>query len=79
MHPPELPDDLRLRGRIGHVAAGICYLVTDITDQALALKIVSEKWEERELESIRVFLNIPSHPALAQIVSSGKLPDGRFY
>lgn len=79
MQPPELPDDLRLRGRIGHGAAGSCYLVTDITDQALALKIVSEKWEERELESIRVFRKIPSHPALAQIFSSGKLPDGRFY
>ena len=76
---PELPEDLRLRGRNGQGAAGSCYLVTDITDQALALKIVSEKWEERELESIRVFRKIPSHPALAQIFSSGKLPDGRFY
>lgn len=76
---PELPENLRLRGRIGHGAAGSCYLVTDITDQTLALKVVSEKWEERELESIRVFRKIPSHPALAQIFSSGKLPDGRFY
>ena len=76
---PELPENLRLRGRIGNGAAGSCYLVTDITDQTLALKIVTEKWEERELESIRTFRKIPSHPALAQIFSSGKLPDGRFY
>lgn len=79
IEPPELPENLRLRGRIGHGAAGSCYLVTDITGQDLALKIVSGKWEERELESIRVFRKIPSHPALAQIFSSGKLPDGRFY
>ena len=76
---PELPEGLRLRGRIGNGAAGSCYLVTDITDQALALKIVSEKWGEREMESIRAFRKIPSHPALAQIFSSGKLSDGRFY
>ena len=76
---PELPENLRLRGRIGNGAAGSCYLVTDITDQALALKVVTEKWEDCELESIRVFRKLPSHPALAQIFSSGKLPDGRFY
>ena len=76
---PELPEGLRLRGPIGAGAAGSCFLVADITDQALALKVVSKKWEERELESIRVFRKIPAHPALAQIFSSGKLPDGRFY
>jgi len=79
IEPPELPENLRLHRRIGSGAAGSCYLVTDITGQDLALKIVSGKWEERELESIRVFRKIPSHPALAQIFSSGKLPDGRFY
>ena len=76
---PELPENLRLRRRIGSGAAGNCFLVTDITGQALALKIVSEKWEERELESIRALRKIPSHPALAQILGSGKLSDGRFY
>lgn len=76
---PKLPENLRLIRPIGSGAAGSCFLVTDITDQALALKIVSEKWEERELESIRALRKIPSHPALAQILGSGKLSDGRFY
>lgn len=76
---PEMPENLHLHSRIGNGAAGSCFMVSDITDKMLALKIVSADWENREAESIRAFRKIPAHPALTQIFSSGKLPDGRFY
>ena len=76
---PAIPEDLRLRCRIGNGAAGHCFLVTDVTDQALALKVVSAEWAACESGSIRAFRKIPAHPALAQIYGAGNLPDGRFY
>ena len=79
LQPPEMPEDLRLRRRIGNGAAGNCFLVTDITGKDLALKVVSAEWSTRELESVRALRNIPAHHALTQIFSSGRLSDGHFY
>ena len=76
---PEIPENLRLHCRIGSGAAGHCFLVTDITDKALALKVVSADWTARESESLRAFRKIPAHHALAQIYGAGRLPDGRLY
>jgi len=76
---PDAPRGLHIRQRIDSGGAGDVFLASDLTDQPLALKIVSPNWHERELESLRAFRRLPAHPALVQILQLGELSDGRLY
>ena len=76
---PEAPEGLHIRQRIDSGGAGEVFLASDLTDQPLALKIVSNNWHERELESLRALRRLPAHPALVQLLQLGELPDGRLY
>ena len=77
--PPEMPPGLRLIGRIGKGAAGDLFRVADITGKELALKIVRAGWRDRELGSVKLFRQLPAHPALAQVLQAGELADGHFF
>ena len=77
--PPEMPPGLRLIGRIGKGAAGDLFRVADITGKEFALKIVRAGWRDRELGSVKLFRQLPAHPALAQVLQAGELADGHFF
>ena len=76
---PLMPEHLKFAGRIGKGGAGEVFKVVDVTGKHLALKKITDSWQQQELAAISRLRNLPVHENLTQIFHAGKMPDGNFY